>query len=209
MLCGETVDSERHNFPDGLHHVTIIASRILGVAVDDDIVAPTNADTKEGPIQDILKAAAIALSSRNSSPSPSSSPPTVTIACRSDPPLLRHHTGVTLRKDDNVGLTGTYYNAGYGTGVLCNMQSASPSCKCVVEDAFRSIDPSLSPNSSSNDLLTIRLLGPAIYHPHPGSFTQTTALLDFCWVDLRARAKTLGENKHGHFRHWFPLRWRN
>ena len=173
------------------------------------IVAHTNADTKEGPIQDIvLKAAAIALSSRYTSPSPSSSPPTVTIPRRSDPPLLRHHTGVTPHKGDNVDLTGTYYNAGYRTGVLCSMQSASPSCKCVVEDAFRSSDPSLS--LSKLDLeRSIRLLGPAIYHPHPGSLTQTTALLDFCWVDLRTRAKTLGGKKHGHFRHRFPLRWGN
>jgi hypothetical protein len=96
------------DFSDGgrLHHVTrgIITSRILGITVDDGvgIVALTNADTKEGPIQDIvLKATAIALSSRNSSPSPSSSPPTVTIARRSDPPLPRRQAGVTPHKDDN------------------------------------------------------------------------------------------------------------
>jgi hypothetical protein len=57
---------------------------------------------------------------------------------------------VTARVDDgpHVELTGTYYNAGYGTGVLCSVHSSSPSCESVL-DAFRSIDPSLS---SSTDL---------------------------------------------------------
>jgi hypothetical protein len=50
---------------------------------------------------------------------------------------------------DGVDLTGTYYNAGYGTGVLCSVRSSSSSCGSVL-DAFRSIDPTLS--SNSNDL---------------------------------------------------------
>jgi hypothetical protein len=50
---------------------------------------------------------------------------------------------------DGVDLTGTYYNAGYRTGVLCSVHSSSPSCGSVL-DAFRSIDPTLS--SNSNDL---------------------------------------------------------
>jgi hypothetical protein len=71
---------------------------------------------------------------------------------RSNPPVPRHD-GVTARVDDgpHVELTGTYYNAGYGTGVLCSVHSSSPSCESVL-DAFRSIDPSLSPNSTSTDL---------------------------------------------------------
>jgi hypothetical protein len=61
------------------------------------------------------------------------------------------HAGVAPRADD-VDLTGTNNNAGYGTGVLCSVHSTSPSCKSVL-DAFRSIDPSsLSPKSTSTDL---------------------------------------------------------
>ncbi len=61
---------------------------------------------------------------------------------------------MTTREDDGileVNLTGTYYNAGYGAGELCSVHSSSPSCESVL-DAFRSIDPSLSPNSTSTDL---------------------------------------------------------
>ncbi len=107
------------------------------------IVALTNADTKADSILKIInKIVEKAFDSRNSS-----SP----ITRRSNLLLPRHHAGVTPRKEDDVDLTGTYYNAGYGTGVLCNVHSTSPSCKCVL-DAFRSIDPSLSPKSTSIDL---------------------------------------------------------
>ncbi len=58
--------------------------------------------------------------------------------------LPRRDAGVTPRTND-VDLTGTYYNAGYGTGMLCSVHSSSPSCQRVL-DAFRS----LSPNSTSH-----------------------------------------------------------
>ena len=129
-------------------------STIVAAAVEDGIgvVALANADTKEDAIQNIvLKVAEKAFSSRNSS-SPSSPTPASTVTRRSKPPLPRHHyAGVTPRNNDGVDLTGTYYNAGYGTGVLCNVRSTSPSCMSVL-DAFRSIDPSLSSKSSSTDL---------------------------------------------------------
>jgi hypothetical protein len=130
-------------------------STIVAAAVEDGIgiVALTNADTKADPILNIvLEAAEKAFGSRNSS-SPSSSPPatTSTTVTRRSNLLLPRHAGVTPRADD-VDLTGTYYNAGYGTGVLCSVHSTSPSCKSVL-DAFRSIDPSsLSPKSTSTDL---------------------------------------------------------
>lgn len=130
-------------------------STIVAAAVEDGIgiVALTNADTKADPILNIVaKAAEKAFSSRNSS-SPSNSPPaTNTVTRRSiSNLLLPRHAGVTPRASD-VDLTGTYYNAGYGTGVLCSVHSTSPSCKSVL-DAFRSIDPSsLSPTSTSTDL---------------------------------------------------------
>jgi hypothetical protein len=110
----------------------------------------TNADSKADPISDIiLEAAEKAFGSGNSS---SSSPAnhSTAVTRRSDLPVPRH-AGVTARVDDgrpHVELTGTYYNAGYGTGVLCSVHSSSPSCESVL-DAFRSIDPSLS---SSTDL---------------------------------------------------------
>jgi hypothetical protein len=126
-------------------------STIVAAALEDGtgIVALTNADTKADPILDIiLKAAEQAFGSPNSS-SPSNSPPATTTATRRSNP---RHAGVTPRANNGVDLTGTYYNAGYGTGVLCSVHSTSPSCKSVL-DAFRSIDPSsLSPTSTSTDL---------------------------------------------------------
>ena len=128
-------------------------STIVAAAVEDGIgiVALTNADTKADAIQNIVvKAAEKVFGFRNSS-SPSSSMPATTVTRRSNVLLPRRHAGVTPRKQEEEDLTGTYYNAGYGTGVLCSVQSTSPSCKSVL-DAFRSIDPSLSPNSTSTDL---------------------------------------------------------
>jgi hypothetical protein len=128
-------------------------STIVAAALEDGIgiVALTNADTKADPILDIvLNAAEKAFGSRNSS-SPSSSPPTTTTVTRRSNLLSPRHAGVAPRADD-ADLTGTYYNAGYGTGMLCSAHSTSPSCKSVL-DAFRSIDPSsLSPKSTSTDL---------------------------------------------------------
>jgi len=125
-------------------------STFVAVAVEDGIgiVALTNADTKAVPIQKIVdKAAEKFLGSS----SPSNSPPATTTVTRRSNLLLPRHAGVTPRTD-GVDLTGTYYNAGYGTGVLCSVHSTSPSCKSVL-DAFRSIDPSsLSPTSTSTDL---------------------------------------------------------
>ena len=127
-------------------------STFVAAALEDGvgIVALTNAGSKAEAIQDIIaKVVEQALGSSNSS-SPSNSSPANTVTRRSNPPLPRH-AGVTPRTD-GVDLTGTYYNAGYGTGVLCSVHSTSPSCKSVL-DAFRSIDPSsLSPTSTSTDL---------------------------------------------------------
>jgi hypothetical protein len=107
------------------------------------IIVLSNADSKADAISNITgEAAEIAFGSENSSPA--------TVTRRSNQ-LVPRHAGVTARGDDGppqVDLTGTYYNAGYGTGVLCSVQSSSPSCKSVL-DAFRSIDPSLS---NSTDL---------------------------------------------------------
>ena len=123
-------------------------STLIGAAPEDGIgiVVLTNADDKAGPIGNIvLKAAEKAFGSVNSS-----SPSPATVKRRSNQPIPRH-AGVTAHVDDgppHVDLTGSYYNAGYGTVVLCSVQSSSASCKSVL-DAFRSIDPSLS---TSTDL---------------------------------------------------------
>jgi hypothetical protein len=130
-------------------------STIIGAALEDGIgiIVLTNADSKAEPISNIiLKAAEKAFGSGNSS---SSSPAnhSTTVIRRSNLPVPRH-AGVTARVDDgppHVDMTGTYYNAGYGTVVFCNVHSSSPSCESVL-DVFRSIDPSLSPNSTSTDL---------------------------------------------------------
>jgi len=127
-------------------------STAIGAALEDGIgiIVLTNADSMAEPISNIiLKAAEKAFKSGNSS---SSSPAdhSTTATRRSNPPVPRH-AGVTARVDDgppHVDLTGAYYNAGYGTGVLCSVRSSSPSCESVL-DAFRSIDPSLS---TSTDL---------------------------------------------------------
>ena len=128
-------------------------STIVAAAVEDGfgIVVLTNADAKAYSIENIIiKVAEKALGSQNSSSPSSSSPDTTTVTRRSNV-LSPRHAGVTPR-GNVVDLTGTYYNAGYGTGVLCGVHSTSPSCKSVL-DAFRSIDPSsLSPTSTSNDL---------------------------------------------------------
>ena len=126
-------------------------STAIYAALEDGIgvIVLTNADSKAEPISNIiLEAAEKAFGSGNS---PSSSSATVTR--RSNPPVPRH-AGITARVDGgppHVDLTGTYYNAGYGSPVLCSVHSSSPPCKSVL-DAFRSIDPSLSPSSSSVDL---------------------------------------------------------
>ena len=127
-------------------------STIVTAAVEDGIgiIALTNADTKADQILNIVhKAAEKASGSRNSS-SPSTHPPATTVTRRSDI-LLPRHAGVTPRTEDHVDLTGTYCNAGYGTGVLCSVHSSSPTCQSVL-DTFRSMDPSLSPKSTSTDL---------------------------------------------------------
>jgi len=127
-------------------------STAIGAALEDGIgiIVLTNADSMADPISNIiLKAAEKAFGSENSS----SSSPATTVTRRSKLPVPRH-AGVTARVDNStphVDLTGTYYNAGYGTSVLCSVHSSSPSCESVL-DAFRSIDESLSPNSTSTDL---------------------------------------------------------
>jgi hypothetical protein len=129
----------------------------VAAALENDIgiIVLMNADSKEEAIFDIiLKVADKAFSSGNSSSSPSPSPNSSTIVTRRSNLLVPRRAGVTARADQgapDIDLTGAYFNPGYGTGVLCSVHSSSPPCGGVL-DAFRSIDPSLSSNSSSTDL---------------------------------------------------------
>jgi len=121
------------------------------VAAPEDgigIIVLTNADSKADAIVNIILKAAEKAFGNSSSPAN-----TTTLTRRSDL-LVPRHAGVTARANEGapgVDLTGTYHNAGYGTGVLCSVHSSSPPCQGVL-DAFRSIDPSLTPNTNSTDL---------------------------------------------------------
>jgi hypothetical protein len=130
----------------------------IAAALEDGIgiVVLANADSEDTPIINIILAAAEKVfGSANSSSSPPANQ--YNVSPRSIPP---YHGGVTARADNNNGtgtpsdvdfLTGAYYNAGYGTTVLCSVRSSSPSCGSVL-DAFRAVDSTLSSNSTSSDL---------------------------------------------------------
>lgn len=131
-------------------------STAIAAAVEDGIgiVVLANTDSGDTPIIDIILAAA-AKAFGFADPSSSLANNQSTVSRRSK---LPRHAGasVTARADDGAGasdvdLTGTYYNAGYGTAELCSVQSSSPSCGSVL-DAFRAFDPSLASNSTSTDL---------------------------------------------------------
>jgi hypothetical protein len=133
-------------------------STVIIAALEDGvgIIVLANADSEGNPISDII----LAVTEKAFGSANSSSPLPLTnqsdVLRRSN---LPRHDGVMARADDDGTavpsdvdlLTGIYYNAGYGTGQLCSVRSSSPTCGSVL-DAFRSIDPTLSSNSSSNDL---------------------------------------------------------
>ncbi|KAI0296716.1 beta-lactamase/transpeptidase-like protein [Russula brevipes] len=118
--------------------ITVALSNGLG------IVALANADDKGDALTNItLAIGEKALSIASSSPAANQS-----IASRTQ---HKRRADVTTRADNITGppaldLAGTYFNAGYGTAVLCSMRSSTPSCQNVLRD-FESIDKSLSPNS--------------------------------------------------------------
>jgi len=113
------------------------------------IVALANADAKQSPITNIaLLAVAKALASQTGN-STSSPPTNSSTLSRGNP---RRRSRVTSRAEGTASLhsldiAGTYFNAGYGTTVLCSVHSSSSSCQNVLDD-FRSIDKSLSSNST-------------------------------------------------------------
>ena len=113
------------------------------------IIALANADAKQSSITNIaLLAVAKALASQTGNST--SPPPTNASTLPRGTPLRRSR--VTSRAEStaaphSLDMAGTYFNAGYGTAVLCSVHSSSPSCQNVL-DAFRSIDKSLSSNST-------------------------------------------------------------
>jgi hypothetical protein len=128
-------------------------STYIAAALEDGVgIVLANADSKDTPVLDILlKAGEKAFGYVDPL---ASSPPANQSAASRRSKLPRNHAGVKARRDDGAGapsdsvdLTGTYHSAGYGTAVLCSMHSSSPSCGSVLDD-FRTIDPSLSSNST-------------------------------------------------------------
>ncbi|KAI0252716.1 beta-lactamase/transpeptidase-like protein [Lactifluus subvellereus] len=124
-------------------------STAIAAALSDGlgIIALTNADSKYPAIEKIILAIAQrAFNSTTYSAPPLDEQPSTSHTKRSQ------HADVTARADTTSTLSpldveGTYYNAGYGSSVLCSVQSSSSSCQSVLND-FRSVDKSLSPNST-------------------------------------------------------------
>jgi hypothetical protein len=111
------------------------------------VIALANADDKDSPISDIIVAVAQkAFNITTSSASPTDGAP-------ASPPTKRGWIAdVTARSNTTsalspLSLEGTYYDAGYGSVLLCSVLSSSPSCQGVLAD-FHSVDKSLSPNST-------------------------------------------------------------
>jgi hypothetical protein len=113
------------------------------------VIALANADDKDSPISDIIVAVAQkAFNTTTSSVSSTDEQPTST----APPTKRRWIADVTARSNTTsvlspLFLEGTYYDAGYGSILLCSVLSSSPPCQSVLAD-FHSVDNSLSPNST-------------------------------------------------------------
>jgi hypothetical protein len=106
-------------------------STAIAAALEDGIgiIVLANAESEDTPILDtILAAAAKVFSFADSSSSLPANQSTVSRRSK-----LPCQAGATARANDDaappsgVDLTGIDYNAGYGTAVLCSVQSSSPS----------------------------------------------------------------------------------
>jgi hypothetical protein len=125
-------------------------STVVVAALEDGIgiVVLVNADTKGSSLEKIILGVADnvfgAGNSSNHPPADDSITPRSTI--------LPRPAGVTARADSAgtppyLDLAGTYHSTGYGTVVLCSVDSSSPSCRNVLDD-FRAVNESISPNST-------------------------------------------------------------
>jgi hypothetical protein len=122
---------------------TVIAAPEDGIG----IVVLANADVKGESLNKIfLGVAEKVFGAGNSSNHPRADD---SITSRS---ILLRHAGVTTRANSAgtppyLDLAGTYHSTGYGTVVLCSVNSSSPSCRSVLDD-FRAVNESISPNST-------------------------------------------------------------
>jgi hypothetical protein len=124
-------------------------STVVVAALEDGIgiVVLVNADTKGSSIEKIIVAVADKVFGAGNSSN--SAPANDSITSRS---ILPRDSGVTTRADSAgtppyLDLAGTYHSTGYGTVVLCSVDSSSPSCRSVLDD-FRAVNESISPNST-------------------------------------------------------------
>jgi hypothetical protein len=124
-------------------------STVVVAALEDGIgiVVLVNADAKALSLEKIIVGVAEKVFGAGN---PSDfSPADDSITSRS---ILPRDSGVTARADSAgtppyLDLAGTYHSTGYGTIVLCSVDSSSPSCRSVLED-FRAVNESISPNST-------------------------------------------------------------
>jgi len=125
-------------------------SALVVAAPDDGIgfIALANADAKQPSMLNIAALAAEKLLGSETGNS-SSSPTNASRLSRANPQRrsrVASHAESTAALDP-LDIAGTYFNAGYGTAVLCSVHSTCSSCQNVLDD-FRSIDNSLSSNST-------------------------------------------------------------
>ena len=128
-------------------------STVVVAALEDGIgiVVLANADAKGSSLEKILLGVAEKVfGAGNLSNFP---PADDSVTSR---PILPRHSGVTAREEGtgtppSLDLAGTYYSTGYGTLVLCSVNSSTPSCRSVLDD-FRAVNQSILPNST--DLFT-------------------------------------------------------
>lgn len=125
-------------------------SAVTVAALEDGlaVVLLANADAKQPSMIDIaLLVAEKAFSLGTGIPSSSPSANTSTLKRTTNNPRRHARADGTAAPLYDVDLAGTYYNSGYGTAVLCGVYSSSLSCQSIL-DAFRSVDKSLSANST-------------------------------------------------------------
>ena len=129
-------------------------SAVTVAAIEDGlaVVLLANADAKQPSMIDIaLLVAEKAFSLGSGIPSSSPSANTSTLKRTTNNPQRRagatSRAGGTAAPHYDVDLAGAYYNSGYGTAVLCGVHSSSSPCQSIL-DAFRSVDKSLSANST-------------------------------------------------------------
>lgn len=144
-------------------------SALVAAAPDDGIgfIALANADAKQLSMTNIaLLAAKKALGSETGNHT-SSSPTNASTPLRANP---RRHIRVASQVEStaappSLDIAGTYFNAGYGTAVLCGVRSSSSSCQNVLDD-FRSVDKSLSSNSTDLFVSWITTFGSHVRFTH-------------------------------------------